>query len=198
MVKCLLCTTILAIDFISWYEKRWTISRPFFFLSYNNVIRTHRSPAGRDSHTCAGWRVFSGLRGSDSARCLKRTGSGSSCRSAWTGLLRHSVEKHETLAPLSWEHEMCTATCGTNIPCSMEGKQSAGFHSNLKLNTLMIPPFSRGDELISLCVYMHTKNTFCREIWLWRKHICMQRTPGYSNICVRLIWMKTSRELALG
>lgn len=85
--------SLLLMDFISWYDE----DEPSvgLLLSYNNAIRTHRSPAGYDSHTCARWRVPSGLQGSDSAQFLKRTGSGSSCRSAWTELLQHPVEKHQ-------------------------------------------------------------------------------------------------------
>lgn len=67
----------------------------FILLSYSNVMRTHRSAAGCDSHTCAGLRALSGPQWSDLAQCLKRVGSGSSCRSAWTELQQHPVEEHQ-------------------------------------------------------------------------------------------------------
>lgn len=67
----------------------------FILLSYSVVMRTHRSVAGCDSHTCAGLRALSGPQWSDLAQCLKRIGSGSSCRSAWTERLQHPVKKHQ-------------------------------------------------------------------------------------------------------
>lgn len=56
------------------------------------AIRTHSSPAGYGSHTCAARCVLLVLQSSDWPQCPKRTGSGSSCRPAWTEPLQHPVE----------------------------------------------------------------------------------------------------------
>ncbi len=159
---------ILLMDFISWYdEDGWSVG---VLLSYNNAIRTHRSPTGCGSHTCAGWKVPSGLQGSDSAQSPKRTLSGSSCRSAWTELLQHPVEKHQLhchhchdnmrRALLLLVPTYCIPGTANHVPQRV---------NSVPVLILTKTQHTRVEELISLCVYMDTKIRLWREIRLWRK-----------------------------